>query len=419
MTQTASLSERDIAQKMRILLVSARYFPFMGGTETHVYEVSRRLAIMGNQITILTADPTGVLPAHEDKDGVHIIRVQAYPAKRDYYFAPRIYPIITRGGWDLIHCQGYHTLVAPLAMLAAWRARIPYLVTFHSGGHSSRLRNAARGLQWLLLYPLLVHAAKLIGVSDFEADFFAKQLGIDRTQFVVVPNGSHLPKPDGASGSTDYLRSTSPLIISVGRLEFYKRHQDVIRAFPKVLEQVPQARLRILGTGPYEENLTRLVHRLRLSEKVEIGAIPPSDRQGMSTLLSSASLVMLLSEYEAHPVAVMEALSLHRPVLVSDTSGLRELARRGLVRSIPLNSSSEEIATAVVQSLRDPLIAPVADLPTWDQCASSLLSLYQSCKVSAIKPSSGLTAQRRPDLPTQHSELISRAEGHSNRTEAS
>ncbi|MFN8528578.1 MAG: hypothetical protein U0670_08200 [Anaerolineae bacterium] len=40
----------------------------------------------------------------------------------------------------------------------------------------------------------------------------------------------------------------------------------------------------------------------------------------MSRLLARASLVVLFSEYEAHPVAVMEALSLRRPVLVADTS---------------------------------------------------------------------------------------------------
>src|SRR5207302_6113728 len=117
---------------------------------------------------------SGRLPAAEESEGMRILRVRAWPIK-DYRFAPGIYRVITHGSWDLVHCQGYHTLVAPLAMLAAWRANIPYILTFHSGGHSSRLRNSLRGLQWMMLHPLLSRAEKLIAVSEFEANFFRER----------------------------------------------------------------------------------------------------------------------------------------------------------------------------------------------------------------------------------------------------
>src|SRR5262245_54425674 len=116
---------------LRVLMVTPRYFPYMGGVENHVYEVARRLARDGIDITILTADPSGKLPATEQAEGVSICRVRAWPAERDYYFAPDIYRMIIKGAWDLVHVQSYHTLVAPLAMFAALRARIPYVVTFH------------------------------------------------------------------------------------------------------------------------------------------------------------------------------------------------------------------------------------------------------------------------------------------------
>src|SRR5256885_198665 len=82
---------------LRLLQVTARYFPYMGGVETHVYEVSRRMAEAGVHVTVLTSDPSGRLPVHEEKDGVHIQRVRAWPAERDYYFAPGVYPVIARG----------------------------------------------------------------------------------------------------------------------------------------------------------------------------------------------------------------------------------------------------------------------------------------------------------------------------------
>src|SRR5438067_583826 len=130
------MSSRQVP--LSVLQVAARYFPYTGGIETHIYEVSRRLQRAGVAVSVLTTDPTGQLPADEQLEGVPIRRVHAWPPNRDYYMAPGIYSEIMSGRWDIIHCQGYHTFVPPLAMLAALRAGIPYIVTFHSGGHSSR-----------------------------------------------------------------------------------------------------------------------------------------------------------------------------------------------------------------------------------------------------------------------------------------
>jgi hypothetical protein len=101
---------------LHVLLVTPRYFPYMGGVENHVYQVARRFAQVGVDVTVLTADPSGRLPAQEQVEDVRIQRVRAWPAKQDYYFAPGIYRTIMRGSWDIIHIQSYHTLVAPLVL---------------------------------------------------------------------------------------------------------------------------------------------------------------------------------------------------------------------------------------------------------------------------------------------------------------
>src|SRR5437016_4013818 len=101
------------AQPMRVLLVASSYLPHMGGLETHVYEVGRRLARAGVEVTILTTDLSGRLPTIEKSEDMEIRRVRAWPTNRDYYFAPDIYGIVTNGSWDLVHCQGFHNLVPP------------------------------------------------------------------------------------------------------------------------------------------------------------------------------------------------------------------------------------------------------------------------------------------------------------------
>ena len=361
-----------------VLMVTTRYFPYMGGIETHVYEVGRRLASRGISVTILTTVPQASatpLPEEEVIEEMRIIRVRAWPAQRDYCIAPEMFSRIKYGAWDLVHCQGCHTFVPPLAMLAAKEAKLPYIVTFHTGGHSSGFRNRIRGMQWKLLRPLLADASTLIGVSHFEADYFRDLLHLPAKQFAVIPNGSTLPGLAQLPSSN----SAQTLIVSVGRLERYKGHQRLITALPKLRDWRSDVRLLILGTGPYEAALHELAQKTGVAEYVEIRAIPPSDRQAMAEILSQASLVALLSEYEAHPVAVMEALALRRPVLVADTSGFRELAEQGLVRSIPLNSSPEEVAVAARQQIEEPIVPPAhLVLPTWDDCADQLEMVYSA-----------------------------------------
>jgi glycosyltransferase involved in cell wall biosynthesis len=355
---------------MRILMVAARCQPFMGGIETHIQEVGPRLVERGHTVDVLTTDPTRQLPLTEDVRGMRVQRVPAWPRTVDLYIAPGVYTAINRGSWDLIHFQGYATFVAPIGLLATLRRDVPFVLTFHSGGHSSRLRNAVRGTQRAVLRPLVSRAARLIGVSKFEADFFSEKLGVPRERFVVIPNGAEMPVP------SSHVTVDPNLIVSAGRLERYKGHHRAIEAMPELIRRVPDARLRIAGAGPYESELRALVSSLGLEQRVTIAAIPGSERQKLADLLASAGLFVLLSEYEAHPVAVMEALSLRRPVLVSDTSGLRELATRGLCRSIPPDADPKDVASAMADELEARRHVPNLALPDWDDCAQALSEVY-------------------------------------------
>jgi glycosyltransferase involved in cell wall biosynthesis len=74
----------------------------------------------------------------------------------------------------------------------------------------------------------------------------------------------------------------------------------------------------------------------------------------------------------------MEALALGRPVLVADTTALRELANRGLARATPLGCTPVETAQAIVGQLQNPLIPSDVTLPTWESCYEQLLTLYHS-----------------------------------------
>lgn len=368
----------------RLLQVTPHYFPSTGGTQTHVHEVGRRLARMGVQVTILTTDISGLLPEAEESEGMHIRRVRtwSFSKERDYFrFAPDIFHVVSQGDWDVVHCQGLHTLVPPVAMLGALKAKIPYVVSFHSGGNSSPIRIGIQEIEWHAVRPLLERAERLICPSRWEVEHFRDGFHLREGLFEIIPNGAnHLADylPESMNLGVGLNARDGKLIVSVGRLELYKGHQRVIAALPKILEQIPDARLRIIGSGPYESALQNLARALGVAERVEIRAVPSGDHKGMASVMSRADVVTLLSEHEAQGIAALEALALKRPVLVSYTSALKELADQGLVQAIPLNSSPEVVAAAIVDQIRHPQLQAYIELPTWEKCASDLLNVYRA-----------------------------------------
>jgi glycosyltransferase involved in cell wall biosynthesis len=358
---------------LRVLMVCPRYLPQVGGTEMHVYEVAHRLSALESfEITVLTTDRSRRLPRQEVVAGIPVLRVPAWPRRRDYYLAPGIAAVIRQRRWDLVHCQGIHTPVPLLAMTSARRAGIPYLVTFHTGGHSSRLRNAMRTTQWRLAGPLLRNAVSLVAVSRFEAAALTRHARLGDKPVVVIRNGGALPPPRPGTAAVP------GRIVSSGRLERYKGHQRVIEALPYVMREIPEAHLLILGRGSYERDLHKLARHLGISDRVRIQYVAPADRQSMATMLAQSSVVAALSDYEAHPVAVMEALGVARPVVGYDTAGIGELVAAGWVRGVPRGAPAAAVGQELVQAMSSPSQVDRAQLPSWDSCADQLARVYLS-----------------------------------------
>ena len=361
-------------EPVRVLVVTPQYLPDLGGIEQHVHATATRIARRGDiELTVLATDRTGTRPVLADGGGFPVRRVRAWPRHRDYYVAPGLARVIRDGDFDLIHCQGIHTAVPILAMRAARRAGRPYLVSLHTGGHSSGLRNRLRATQWRALGPWLRGAAAVVAVSRSEQRLFETTSRLDPARMRVIRNGGDL----GEQTTPEPTARVPHQIVSCGRLERYKGHHRAIEALPLVRREIPDATLRILGAGPYEAALRKRARALGLEQAVRIDYIEPGERGAMAAALAGATVFAALSDYEAHPVSVMEALTLGVPVVGLRTPGLADLAEDGLVRGLPADASPATIAAGLVTVLRSPgPVGPGAGLPSWDETAAELAGLY-------------------------------------------
>ncbi len=208
-------------------------------------------------------------------------------------------------------------------------------------------------------------------MCHFEIETWSGRLGLEPERIRLIRNGAEaLPvgvAPPEVSGS--------PLVCSIGRLDRLKGHQRVIEAMPALLELEPGAHLAVIGRGSFERELRRLATRLKIDYAVTFTSFDATQRQALGALVNSSDVVVLMSEFEAHPVAVIEAIALGRKAVVADNSGLSELAAEGLAVAVPLDSSPRALAQVLADVARRP--DPVAPkLPTWDDCVDEICELY-------------------------------------------
>lgn len=112
-------------------------------------------------------------------------------------------------------------------------------------------------------------------------------------------------------------REGSPVImLAVGRLHPQKNFGRMLRAFRLFLDGAPAAdvRLRIAGDGSEREKLVALALELGLGERVQfLGYVADVPDQ-----LAQADVLLLSSDYEGLPAAVVEALACDCPVITTD-----------------------------------------------------------------------------------------------------
>lgn len=299
---------------MKIAQICPRYFPDIGGVETHVKEISERLAKTGHDVEVITTDPTGKLNKRDTINGVKVIRFRSFAPGNAYYFAPQIYFYLRKHNYDVIHAHSYHALPALFAALGKGERRFVFTPHYHRSGHTA-FRNLLHKPYRFFGKIIFSRADTVICVSEYEKRLVESDFRV-AGKTVKIPNGinlkefEHLKRQQKTDGEK--------ILLYVGRLEEYKGVQYIIQSLPELQE----FRLRVVGKGPYEMELHSLAKNLGVAERVEW--LKDLSRGELLECYASADVFLMLSSHEAYGITVAEALASGTPCVVARGSALEE-----------------------------------------------------------------------------------------------
>lgn len=314
-----------MAKKLKIVFLSKYLDKVSRGAETYVEELSKRLG-KNHQVDILKGD-----------DSLNLSK-------------------ILKGKYDLV--------IPTNGRMQALKASLGRIV----GGYKiiiSGQSGIGRDDIWNIF---VTRPDVYVAITDYEKNWARNwAFGI---KLVTIPNGVDLKKfsPNGIKKDQGL---KSPVILSVGALEWYKHHERSIAAVSKL----ENGSLLIIGSGSEKEKLEKMGQDL-LGDKFKIISV---DFKDIPTYFRSADLFCLPSwDRESFGIVYLEALASGLPVVAPDDASRREIVGEG---GIFVNVADPE---KYAKAIKDVLNKNWGDLPrkqaekfSWDKIAQKYEKLFK------------------------------------------
>lgn len=253
---------------------------------------------------------------------------------------------------DVAHLHGYGYAVTDLAGRILVRRGVPYIITIHGLpttplARNSLIRAAYRAYQRFGVGSTVRRARVVTAVSKSVADSVPCPVKVR-----VVPNGvTPLPVSDPARAGL--LRGRlgisdgTPMVAAAGRLSTSKGFDVLVRALDDV--RVPKLACVIAGSDAGAERLL-LELAAHTRPGVSVRLVGRLSREDLADLFSAATVIVVPSREEPFGLVALEALSVRRRLVASNTGGLSEFLHARVAELVPPGDAAV-LASAITSSL--------------------------------------------------------------------
>ncbi|MDE3200760.1 MAG: glycosyltransferase [Acidobacteriota bacterium] len=317
----------------------------IGGAEKQVLALAERMAARGHAITLLVLREPQVnqwftrLP-------VHYLHIRKSPGSV-FGGLLRARRVLREFQPDLVHSHTFPAnMAARMLRLAGGAPRV--VSTIHNVYEGGTLRMAL----YRITDTLAVHTT---AVSTAAAERFVKLRAVPAHKCSVLTNAIDLTEFKPSTERRLFMRgllhnSEDFIWLAIGRIAPAKDYPNLLRAFSRVLDLEPYARLWICGELPCGLSPEGLFERSSVSSAVRERCIFFGVRNDVADLLDAADGFVLSSAWEGMPLVVGEAMAMEKPIVATDVGGVRELL--GNCGSIVLAGDSTALADSMLVTMR-------------------------------------------------------------------
>ncbi len=316
---------------MNILVLNYEYPPLGGGAAPVSRDISEQLAAAGNKVTVVTMGFEN-LPYHENANGVDIYRLKCWRSKKSscmpweqftYIMAAKKFlrEHLAENHYDICHTH----FIIPTGDVAKWvkdKYNIPVVITAHGSDVEGYNSKKYMRIMHVFLRPfwkdIVNHTYKVISPSKFLEGLMLKAYNRP-DKYVLIPNGLEIERFEDAAQRNTKKKT----ILLMGRMQKYKNMQTALMAAAKI--DLKDWEIKVLGDGPYREELENLVKELKISDKVTfLGWVENGSRHQLD-ILGESSIYITASEFENCPMSVLETIAAGCFPLLSDIPAHRQL----------------------------------------------------------------------------------------------
>ncbi|HET9941453.1 MAG TPA: glycosyltransferase [Candidatus Eisenbacteria bacterium] len=274
------------------------------------------------------------------------------PTRHNYSLIGTLANTFRDEGIDIVHSHNWQTYL--YAVLGARLAGVP--VVIHGEHGHDDLAPSARRL-WIKrrLAPLVT---RFIAVARGLERELEEVWGIAPERIQFIPNGVDLtqfdPKSDGTPVRREFgLGPEHEVVTTIGGLRLVKDHATLLRAFARVHEARPNARLLVVGGASRPElyaDLVTLADSLGVTDQVVWTGV----RKDVARLLAATDVYVNSSTFEGMSNTILEAMAMGVAVVATNVTGNADLVRDGGTGVLTPPANPEAMAAAIRTLFEDP-----------------------------------------------------------------
>ena len=245
--------------------------------------------------------------------------------------------------YDVLHihcCSGWGFLPAVVGVTVGRWLKKRLVLTYHGGGGERFFDKHPR-----LVHHYLTRTDANIVLSGFLAKIFDKH----QIPYTIIPNILELDDKQYRLRETLY-----PNFICTRAHEELYNIPCILRAFQKVLTELPEASLTLVGGGSQHEALVNMVKEMGLTNVTFTGRV---DNTEIYTHLDQADIFLSTPTVDNMPVSVLEAMNAGLLVISSRVGGVPYMIKNGANGLLFDSNDSDKLAELMLWSVENQTIA--------------------------------------------------------------